>query len=154
MHDAQHRLTMPLHYGSQADLGRYSMPDGPVPNWSELLPQGRTDEAREAQEAAVAYATADMRHVAECSGEAGADGLDFDTSGAAGDAELPRRARGRPRLRATYPTMSIEVGMASEFVLGMHGAARVRRRAPRRPVAARPAAAGASRPARPSSARP
>jgi dimethylamine--corrinoid protein Co-methyltransferase len=121
MHDAQHRLTMPLHYGSQADLGRYSMPDGPVPNWSELLPQGRTDEARAAQEAAVAYATADMRHVAGTLWEAGADGLDFDTSGAAGDAEFLAVLEVVRGLRRDFPTMSIEVGMASEFVLGMHG---------------------------------
>ena len=52
--DAQYRLTIPLQYGAQADLGRYSVPDGPVPNWSQLLPEGRIDEARAAQEEAAA----------------------------------------------------------------------------------------------------
>lgn len=121
MHDAQHRLTMPLHYGSQADLGRYSAPDGPVPNWSELMPLGRIDEAREAQEEAVGYARADMRRVADVLWEAGADGLDFDTSGAAGDAEFGAVLEVVRGLRRDYPPMSIEIGMASEFVLGMHG---------------------------------
>ena len=121
MHDAQHRLTMPLHYGSQADLGRYSAPDGPVPNWSELLPLGRIAEAREAQEEAAGRAKADMRRVAETLWEAGADGIDFDTSGAAGDAELGAVLEVVRGLRRDFPGMSIEVGMASEFVLGMHG---------------------------------
>jgi dimethylamine---corrinoid protein Co-methyltransferase len=121
MHDAQHRLTAPLHYGAQADLGRYSAPDGPVPNWSELLPEGRLDEARAAQEAAAVRAVADMLHVAEVLWEAGADGLDFDTSGAAGDAEFGAVLTAVRELRRRYPHMSIEVGMASEFVLGMHG---------------------------------
>ena len=121
MHDAQNRLTMPLHYGAQADLGRYSSPDGPVPNWAELLPLGRIDEAREAQEAAVELASRDMRHVAEALWEAGADGIDFDTSGAAGDAEFAAVLEVVRGLRRDFPAMSIEVGMASEFVLGMHG---------------------------------
>jgi dimethylamine--corrinoid protein Co-methyltransferase len=121
MHDAQNRLTIPIHYGAQADLGRYSAPDGPVPNWSELLPNGRIDEARAAQEAAVTYAITDMRRVAEALWDAGADGIDFDTSGAAGDAEFYAVLEVVRGLRREYPTMSIEIGMAAEFVLGMHG---------------------------------
>jgi len=121
MHDAQHRLTIPLQYGAQADLGRYSAPDGPVPNWAELLPLGKIDEARAAQEEAATLARRDMRHVADALWEAGADGLDFDTSGAAGDAELGAVLEVVRELRRDYPDMSIEVGMASEMVLGMHG---------------------------------
>jgi len=121
MHEAQNRLTIPIHYGAQADLGRYSAPDGPMPNWSELLPEGRIDEARAAQEAAAVLAANDMRQVAEALWEAGADGIDFDTSAAAGDAEFFAVLETIRGLRRDYPTMSIEVGMASEFVLGMHG---------------------------------
>ena len=47
MRDAQLVLTVPLQYGAMPNLGLYSQPDGPVPNWSELLPQGRIDEARQ-----------------------------------------------------------------------------------------------------------
>jgi len=37
MQEAQYRLTIPVQYGAQADLGRYSKPDGPCPNWSQLF---------------------------------------------------------------------------------------------------------------------
>ena len=46
---AQALLTNPVQYGAMPDLGRYSKPDGPIPNWSELLPMGKIDEARDAQ---------------------------------------------------------------------------------------------------------
>ena len=121
MQEAQNRVTIPLMYGAQADLGRYSRPDGPVPNWAQLLPEGRIDEARAAQEEAAALAEADMVHVATALWEAGADGIDFDTSGAAGDAEFLAVLRAVRTLRARHPDMSIQIGMASEFVLGMHG---------------------------------
>ena len=121
MKEAQERLTIPVHYGAQPDLGRYSRPDGPVGNWAELLPQMRIDEARAAQEEAVELAVADMVHVAEALWEAGADGINFDTAGAAGDADLLATLRAVERLRGRHPGMGIMVGMASEVVLGMHG---------------------------------
>lgn len=121
MKQAQERLTIPVHYGAQPDLGRYSAPDGPCQNWSELLPQMRIDEAREAQEQAAELAQADMVHVAEAMWEAGADGINFDTAGAAGDADLLATLRAVETLRARHPDMGIMVGMANEIVLGMHG---------------------------------
>jgi dimethylamine--corrinoid protein Co-methyltransferase len=121
MQEAQNRLTIPIQYGAQTDLGRYSQPDGPVPNWSELLPQGRIDEARASQEEAAELVAADIRHVADALWEAGADGMDFDTTAAAGDAEFLAVLKTVRALREAYPDMSIEVGMAAEFVLGMHG---------------------------------
>ncbi len=39
MKTAQLNLIAPLQYGAMPDLGRYSMPDGPIPNWSELMPR-------------------------------------------------------------------------------------------------------------------
>ncbi len=121
MKEAQERLTIPVHYGAQPDLGRYSRPDGPVGNWSELLPQMRIDEARAAQEEAVELAVADMVHVAEALWEAGADGINFDTAGAAGDADFLAALRAVEHLRRLHPDMGIMVGMASEVVLGTHG---------------------------------
>ncbi len=118
---AQERVTIPVHYGSQPDLGRYSEPDGPVPNWSTLLPELRIDEARAAQEQAVALAVEDMVHVAESMWEAGADGINFDTAGAAGDGDLLAALLAVERLRAAHPDMGIMVGMAAERVLGVHG---------------------------------
>jgi dimethylamine--corrinoid protein Co-methyltransferase len=118
---AQALLTNPVQYGAMPDLGRYSQPDGPIPNWSELLPLGRIDEARDAQVAACAMLTADIEFVAEALIAAGADGIDMDTTGAAGDADFLAALTACRRLREQYPWLGIEIGMASEFVLGMHG---------------------------------
>ena len=121
MKEAQERLTVPVHYGAQPDLGRYSEPDGPCGNWAQLLPAIKIDEARAAQEAAVELAVDDMVYVAEALWDAGADGLNFDTAGAAGDADLLATLRAVEALRARHPDMGIMVGMASEIVLGTHG---------------------------------
>ena len=119
--DAQLQTVVPLNYGAMPDLGRYSQPDGPAPNWSELMPQGRIDEARAAQEQAAEQLERDMWVVAEAMIAAGADGLDFDTAGAAGDADLYATLRVARRLRDAYPDIGIEIGQAAELVLGMHG---------------------------------
>jgi dimethylamine---corrinoid protein Co-methyltransferase len=121
MKECQERLTIPVHYGAQPDLGRYSRPDGPCGNWSELLPEMKIDEARAAQEEAVEMAIDDMVFVAESMWEAGADGINFDTAGAAGDADFLATLRAVETLRRRHPDMGIMVGMASEMVLGTHG---------------------------------
>jgi len=118
---SQLNLTIPMQYGAMPDLGRYSKPDGPIPNWSELMPLGRIEEAREAQLEAGEMATHDMLFVADGMVEAGTDGLDFDTAGAAGDGDFLATLNAVEKIRAKYPYVGIEVGMASEFVLGMHG---------------------------------
>jgi dimethylamine--corrinoid protein Co-methyltransferase len=121
MRMAQANLTVPVQYGAMPNLGLYSQPDGPTPNWSELLPQGKIAEAREAQEEAIGHAVNDMVFVSEGMWEAGADGMDFDTAAAAGDGDFLATLRAVEAVRRKYPDMSIEVGMAAEFVLGMHG---------------------------------
>ena len=118
---AQMVLTNPVQYGAMPDLGRYSQPDGPIPNWSELLPQGRIDEARAAQEQAAEMLTPDILYVADHLVEAGADGIDLDTTGAAGDCDFLAALRACRALRERYPHLGIEIGMAGEFVIGMHG---------------------------------
>jgi dimethylamine--corrinoid protein Co-methyltransferase len=121
MKEAQERVTIPVHYGAQPDLGRYSEPEGPCGNWSELLPAMRIDDARAAQEAAVELAVDDMLYVAGQMWEAGADGINFDTAGAGGDADFLATLLAVERLRAKYPDMGIMVGMSGELVLGTHG---------------------------------
>jgi len=118
---SQLNLTIPMQYGAMPDLGRYSKPDGPIPNWSELMPLGRIEEARAAQLEAGEMATHDMLFVADGMVEAGTDGLDFDTAGAAGDGDFLATLNAVEKIRAKHPHVGIEVGMASEFVLGMHG---------------------------------
>jgi dimethylamine---corrinoid protein Co-methyltransferase len=118
---AQTLLTNPVQYGAMPDLGRYSKPDGPVPNWSELLPMGKIDEARAAQEEAAEMLIEDINYVSDAMVAAGTDGIDMDTTGAAGDADFLAALRACRMLREKYPWLGIEIGMAAEFVLGMHG---------------------------------
>ncbi len=113
--------TAPLFYGAMPNLPLYTQPDGPCPNAAELLPAGKIAEARAAQEEAVEYAVKDMVFVGSGVYEAGADGIDFDTTAAAGDAEFQATLLACEQLRAKYPDMAIEIGMAGEFVLGFHG---------------------------------
>jgi dimethylamine--corrinoid protein Co-methyltransferase len=119
--DAQQQTVVPLNYGAMPDLGRYSQPDGPAPNWSELMPLGRIDEARAAQLEAVEHLERDMWCVVEAMVAAGADGIDFDTAGASGDADLLATLRTARRVRDTWPDIGVEIGQAAELVLGMHG---------------------------------
>ena len=113
--------TVPLFYGAMPNLGIYSQPDGPVPNPAELLPQGKIAEARAAQEEAVEHAVRDIVYVGEKMYESGADGINFDTTGAAGDPDFLATLRATEILKKKYPDMCIELGMAGEFILGMHG---------------------------------
>jgi len=113
--------TAPIFYGAMPNLGLYSQPDGPFPNPSELLPMGKIDEARESYEKAVEDAVKDMVYVCSAMYESGADGIILDTVGAAGDADFLAGLKAAEILKTKYPKMCIELGMAGEFVLGMHG---------------------------------
>jgi len=113
--------TAPMFYGSQPNLGTYTQPDGPCPNPMELLPQGKIAEARAAQEEMIEHAVKDMVYVGSAMYESGVDGINFDTTGAAGDADFLATLRAVEILKKKYPQMGIEIGMAGEFVLGMHG---------------------------------
>ena len=115
-------LTIPaLFYGAMPNLGLYSQPDGPCPNPADLLPQGKIAEAQASYEEAVEYAVSDMVYVGSEMYEAGADGINFDTTAAAGDAEFLAALRAVETLKKKYPEMGIEMGMSGEFILGMHG---------------------------------
>jgi dimethylamine--corrinoid protein Co-methyltransferase len=112
---------VPLFYGAMPNLGLYSQPDGPCPNPGDLLPKGKIAEARASYEEQIEHAVKDMVYVASRMYEAGADGINFDTTAAAGDAEFYATIKAISELHKKYPDMCIQMGMASEFVLGMHG---------------------------------
>ncbi len=114
-------VTIPLFYGAQPNLGLYYQPDGPFPNASELLPLGKIDEARKAQEDAAEAAKEDMIFVGKKMNEMGCEGLNFDTAGSSGDADFYAALEAVRELKKSCPNMSLIIGMASEFVLGMHG---------------------------------
>ncbi len=121
MEQAQLLMVVPVFYGAMPNLGLYTQPDGPMPNPAELLPMGKTKEAREAYEGAIEHAVKDMVYVASAFHEAGADGINFDTVGASGDPDFKAALLATEILKKRYPDICIEMGMAGEFVLGMHG---------------------------------
>jgi dimethylamine--corrinoid protein Co-methyltransferase len=114
-------MTIPLFYGAQPNLGIYFQPDGPFPNFAELMPLGKIDEARKAQEEAAEMLRQDMIFVGKRLNEIGCEGLNFDTAGSSGDADFYATLEAVRELKKSCPNMSLIVGMASEFVLGMHG---------------------------------
>jgi len=115
------KTTLPVFYGAMPNLGFYTKPDGPVDNWAELLPAGKVKEALAAQEAAVELAVKDMVYVAEQMYNAGADGINLDTCGAAGDADFLAALIACERITEKFPGMGVEIGASGEFILGMHG---------------------------------
>lgn len=121
MKNALNNTTMPLFYGAMPNLGFYTKPDGPVENWAVLLPEGKIKEAWEAQEEAIEYCVKDIVHVAEYMNIAGADGINLDTSGGAGDADFLAALKATEIIKDRFPDLGVEMGMAGEFVLGMHG---------------------------------
>ena len=121
MENVQLNTVMPVLYGAMPNLGLYTRPDGPVENWSELLPRGKIAEARAAQEEAVELAVKDMSYIAGGMYEAGADGMNFDTCGASGDADVLAALKAIEAIKQKYPGLGIEMGMSGEFILGMHG---------------------------------
>jgi dimethylamine--corrinoid protein Co-methyltransferase len=112
---------VPLFYGAMPNLGLYSQPDGPFPNPSELLPLGKIKEARESCEMAVDAAVKDIVYVGSAMYESGADGINLDTVGAAGDGDFLASLKASEILKKKHPDICIEMGMAGEFILGMHG---------------------------------
>ncbi len=113
-------MTIPMFYGAMPNLGLYTKPDGPCPNPMELLPHGKTREAQASLEEMVELAVKDMVAVGSTMYESGADGIDFDTTGATGDADFLATLRAMEILKKKYPQMCIELGMAGEFILGVH----------------------------------
>lgn len=120
MAQAQLDCVVPLLYGAMPNLGLYYRPDGPTMNPADLLPEGRIDEARQAQMEAADLMRRDMLYVGHGMAEVSADGIDFDTTGSAGDAEFLATLQAVAELSASTD-MAIEVGMATEMVLGFHG---------------------------------
>ncbi len=112
---------IPLFYGAMPNLGLYSQPDGPFPNPAELLPDGKIKEAQESLEMTVEDAVKDIVFAASAMYESGADGINLDSVGAAGDADFQASLIATRKLKKKYPDICIEIGMAGEFILGMHG---------------------------------
>jgi len=110
----------PVFYCAMPNPGLYYRPDGCCGNPSELLPQGKIKEACQAQEEAVEYAVRDMVFVGKKLFESGADGMNLDTVGAAGDAEFLATLKAIKEIKK-QTNLAFQVGMAGEFIIGIHG---------------------------------
>jgi len=109
MEQAVLQTIAPIFYGAMPNLGLYSVPDGPVVNPGDLLPEGKITEAQQAYEEMAEYAIKDMVYVgSELYEKAGADGINFDTTAASGDAEFYATLKAVEILHKKYPDMGIE----------------------------------------------
>jgi dimethylamine---corrinoid protein Co-methyltransferase len=123
MQVVQANMIIPVVYGAMPNMGLYYTPDGPFENPGDLMKAFKIDEARHSMEHAADHMTRDMVWVMQKLWAAGTDGVNFDTTGAAGDADMMGTLRAIEQLRKQFPEMYIEAGMAGEMVLGMHGEA-------------------------------
>lgn len=121
MEQAQLVTTLPLFYGAMPNMALYSYPDGPAANPITLLPKGKIKEARAAYDESIELMIHDLVFTSSKMYEAGADGINFDTTGSAGDADFYATLKATEILKKKYPDICIEMGMAGEYVLGMHG---------------------------------
>jgi dimethylamine--corrinoid protein Co-methyltransferase len=110
----------PVLYGAMPNMGLYYTPDGPFTNPADLLPLMKMDEAREQEMLAAELCMEDMIYMCKRFDEIGADGIDFDTTASAGDADFWATLNTVEELKKTTD-LGIEVGMSGEFILGMHG---------------------------------
>jgi len=115
-------VTIPVFYGCMPNLGLYTEPDGPYPNPIDFITEGKLEEARAAAEQMIEAGYKDMIYVAGGMTEAGVDCINFDTVGAAGDYDFIAGLRAVETLKKQHPEARVEMGMAGEFVLGIHGA--------------------------------
>ncbi|KXB05635.1 hypothetical protein AKJ49_00390 [candidate division MSBL1 archaeon SCGC-AAA382A03] len=111
---------IPILYGSMPNLGLYYQSQGgSFPTPTDLMKEGKFEEAKETQENAKEKMLEDMRYIGKVLAKTGLDGLNIDTAAAAGDAEFYGVLEA-----VEYYTQElgipVEVGMSTEEVLGMH----------------------------------
>ena len=121
MEVCQQNMIVPLFYGAMPNMGLYYTPDGPFENPGDLMKAFKIREAQESMEHAADHLTRDMIWIMQRLMSAGADGVNFDTTGAAGDGDMFATLHAVEALRKEFPEMYIEVGMAGELMLGLHG---------------------------------
>jgi dimethylamine--corrinoid protein Co-methyltransferase len=118
----QETVTVPAFYGAMPNMGLYYTPDGPYENPGDLMKAFKIEEGRQSIEKSAEHLTRDIEWIVKkMMNSGGADGFNFDTAGAAGDGDLYASLNAVEAVRKEFPDMYIEMGMASECVLGMHG---------------------------------
>ena len=121
MEEIQNEIVAPYFYGAMPNMGLYYAPDGPYGNPADLMREFKLEESMASSEAASEHLARDIEFVATKIIQAGADGFNFDTTASAGDADFVGTLKGVEALRRNCPDAYINVGMASESVMGIHG---------------------------------
>ena len=121
MEEIQNEIIAPYFYGAMPNMGLYYAPDGPYPNPADLMREFKIEESMAASEAAAEHLARDIEFVATKIIQAGADGFNFDTTASAGDADFVGTLKGVEALRKNCPDAYINLGMAGESVMGIHG---------------------------------
>jgi dimethylamine--corrinoid protein Co-methyltransferase len=120
MENAQMVSIIPLFYGAMPNLGTYYRTlGGSWPAPTDLLKEGKIKESRETQEHAAADLKRDIIYLAKIMDQSGSDGLNLDTTAAAGDAEFYATLNAVEQVKKGT-NLAVEVGMATEMILGMH----------------------------------
>jgi dimethylamine--corrinoid protein Co-methyltransferase len=121
MEEIQNEIIIPYFYGAMPNMGLYYSPDGPYGNPADLMREFKIEEAMFAAEAAAEHLARDIEFVSTRLIAAGSDGFNFDTTASAGDADFVGTLKGVEALRKACPDAYINVGMAGESVMGIHG---------------------------------
>ena len=121
MEEIQNEIVAPYFYGAMPNMGLYYAPDGPYGNPADLLREFKMEESMASSEAASEHLARDIEYVSTRIIQAGADGFNFDTTASAGDADFVGTLKGVEALRKACPDAYINVGMAGESVMGIHG---------------------------------
>ena len=94
MEVCQQNMIIPLFYGAMPNMGLYYTPDGPFENPGDLMKAFKIQKAWESMEHAAEHLTRDTIWIMQKLFASGADGVNFDTTAAAGDtAACPQLAR-------------------------------------------------------------
>lgn len=114
-------MVIPLLYTAAPAILWYFHPNGPYDNPSDILPQGKIKEAREASEKAADHLMNDLIFIGQRLNSSGCDCFNLDTTAGGGDPEFLAALKAVQKLKETAPHMAIEMGMSSEFIIGVHG---------------------------------
>ncbi len=112
--------TIPMFYTLAPSMLWYFRPNGPFDNPNDLIPYGKIREAQESYDKAGERLIQDVVYVCKKMYSIGCDAINLDTSASGGDAEFLAALEIVSQLKQDAPNLAIELGMAGEFVLGMH----------------------------------
>jgi dimethylamine--corrinoid protein Co-methyltransferase len=116
-------MIIPLFYGAMPNMGLYYTPDGPFENPGDLMKMFKIDKARASMEHAADHLTRDTVWVMQKLYASGVDGVNFDTTTAAGDANMYRTCRCRRHIdRGRRPAGYADPHIMASGMTGMRAA--------------------------------